>query len=242
MTPSGIAVAGGRSAHTREEIAQALGRLDALVKSVADDEVRQQLEAEVTELAAHVVGLVSEHRLLEAQNEYLTRLSRRDEATGLFNQRHFVERLEDEFRRALRYATPLSLLIADLDDFKQVNDERGHLVGNEVLRRVARTVRQAVRETDTAARYGGDEFALLLPQTGPHQAMRLAERMRTAVVSLPDCPSLSIGVASLTPQTTGPVDLLTEADRAMYQAKALGKNRVVKGSPLAWTTGRSSAV
>ena len=237
-----MVVAGGRSAHTRDEVTQALGRLDALVTSVADDEVRQQLEAEVAELAAHVAGLVVGHRQLEAQNEHLTRLARRDAATGLFNQRHFVERLEDEFRRALRYATPLSLLIADLDDFKLVNDERGHLVGNEVLRRVARTVHQVVRETDIAARYGGDEFALLLPQTGHEQAVRLAERMRTAVTALPDRPSLRIGVASLTPMTAGPVDLLTEADRAMYQAKALGKNRVVKGSSLAWTTGRSSAV
>ena len=225
-----------------DTVAQCLTRLGGLVGSLGDEEVRQQLDAEITELAAHVSALVSTQQQLAAQNEYLARLSRRDDATGLYNQRHFMERLDEEFRRAQRYSTPLSVVIADLDDFKHVNDARGHLVGNEVLRRVARTLRQVVRDTDTAARYGGDEFALLLPQTGQTQALRLAERVRSAVLALPEQLSISLGVASLTARTAGPVELLTDADRALYQAKALGKNRVMKGTALLWTTGRSSAV
>jgi predicted signal transduction protein with EAL and GGDEF domain len=107
-----------------DAVAQSLERLAALTGSVTDEEVRDQLEAEIVELTAQTSGLVTAFRLLQADNDYLARLSRRDEPTGLYNHRHFMERLDEEYRRALRYATPLSVLIADIDDFKLVNDAR----------------------------------------------------------------------------------------------------------------------
>jgi diguanylate cyclase (GGDEF)-like protein len=201
-------------------------RLQGLITAAKDDWFRQQVMGELTELKSGLEALLSAHRGLEEQNRSLLYLSRRDEVTNLYNQRYFMERLDEEFRRALRYGSPLSLVIADLDDFKAFNDTRGHLVGNELLRQVANVIRQGVRDIDIAARYGGDEFVVLLPQTDGDQAARLAERLRTWIARLDDVRA-SIGVASLSAGMTGPLELLTEADRAMYEAKARGKNQTV---------------
>ena len=193
-------------------------RLQGLITAAKDDWFRQQVMGELTELKSGLEALLSAHRGLEEQNRSLLYLSRRDEVTNLYNQRYFMERLDEEFRRALRYGSPLSLVIADLDDFKAFNDTRGHLVGNELLRQVANVIRQGVRDIDIAARYGGDEFVVLLPQTDGDQAARLAERLRTWIARLDDVRA-SIGVASLSAGMTGPLELLTEADRAMYERK-----------------------
>jgi diguanylate cyclase len=201
-------------------------RLQGLITAAKDDWFRQQVMSELTELKSSLEALLSAQRGLEEQNRSLLYLSRRDEVTNLYNQRYFMERLDEEFRRALRYGSPLSLVIADLDDFKAFNDTRGHLVGNELLRQVANVIRQGVRDIDIAARYGGDEFVVLLPQTDGEQAARLAERLRTWIARLDDVRA-SIGVASLSAGMTGPLELLTEADRAMYEAKARGKNQTV---------------
>lgn len=225
-----------------DTLCRSLARLRDLVRSVPDDDVRLPLEAALYALGAHVAAFVKDHRVLVTKTAHLTRLSRCDEATGLFNQRYFMERLYHEFRRALRYGNSLSLCLADLDDFKLVNDAQGHLGGDEALKRVARTIRQVVRETDIAARYGGDEFAILLPHTDQGQALRLAERLRSAVNACPGIPSVSIGVASMVIGMGGPIELLTEADHALYKAKALGKNRVMKGTEPVWSIGTSSAV
>lgn len=206
-------------------------RLQGLITAVNDDVFRQQMVSELSELKSTVETVLSSHRGLEEQNRSLLYLSRRDEVTNLYNQRYFMERLDEEFRRALRYGSPLSLLIADLDDFKSFNDTRGHLVGNELLRQVANVFRQGVRDIDIAARYGGDEFVVLLPQTEGEQAARLAERLRSWIARLDEV-RVSIGVATLAPGMTGPLELLTEADRAMYEAKARGKNQTVPAS--AW--------
>lgn len=207
-------------------------RLQGLITAVNDDVFRQQMMSELSELKSSLEGLLAAYRGLEEQNRSLLYLSRRDEVTNLYNQRYFMERLDEEFRRALRYGSPLSLLIADLDDFKAYNDTRGHLVGNELLRQVANIIRQGVRDIDLAARYGGDEFVVLLPQTEGEQATRLAERLRAWVARLDDV-RVSVGVASLSAGMTGPLELLTEADRAMYEAKARGKNQTVPAAA-AW--------
>jgi len=207
-------------------------RLQGLISAVNDEWFREQMVSELSELKSTLEGLLGAYRGLEEQNRSLLYLSRRDEVTNLYNQRYFMERLDEEFRRALRYGSPLSLLIADLDDFKTFNDTRGHLVGNELLRQVANVIRQGVRDIDLPARYGGDEFVVLLPQTEGEQAARLAERLRSWVARLDEV-RVSIGVATLGAGMTGPLELLTEADRAMYEAKARGKNQTVPANP-AW--------
>lgn len=156
-----------------------------------------------------------------------------DPLTGLANRRRFVEALEAELSRAERFDTDLAVVIADLDDFKNVNDSFGHEVGNDVLRAFANLVGETLRDVDVAARLGGEEFAMLLPQTDLEGGMTLAERIRGSFaatpIMTPDGRKLyvtgSFGVASYPP--TGTVDgLLRAADGALYRAKAAGKNRV----------------
>ena len=176
---------------------------------------------------------------LRERNDLLRDLSIVDDLTGLFNRRHFERSLAYEIGRFNRYRQPLGLAILDLDHFKSINDTHGHDAGDEVLRTVARAIQSIVRAPDIACRYGGEEFAILLPHTGIEGAARAAERLRRAVAELtvilsPDCAigvTLSAGVASADSPATGAA-LVREADRALYQAKAGGRNRVVAaGTP-----------
>ena len=161
-----------------------------------------------------------------------------DGLTGLANRRYLDEYLYTEWQRATRDQQPFSLLMMDIDAFKQYNDTYGHLAGDEALRQVAATIRAgATRATDLAARFGGEEFALVLPATSPGGARLIAEKIRLDVerMAIPHCASpttgsltLSIGVATLVPQRDQPVDLVVElGDQALYQAKREGRNRVV---------------
>lgn len=161
----------------------------------------------------------------------LVDLSNTDPLTGLRNARLFQARLEHEFSRHQRYREPLSLLLVDLDGLKQINDRQGHASGDAALRRVADAIRRGSRATDLAARWGGDEFALLAPHTDNPAATQLAERIRTAAAEGADTEggaSVSIGVATLdrASSLTGPFALVAAADQALYEAKRLGKNRV----------------
>jgi diguanylate cyclase (GGDEF)-like protein len=163
-----------------------------------------------------------------------------DELTQLSNRRYFMETLETELRRAERFDEPLALVFADLDDFKRVNDRFGHQVGDDVLRAFADVVRRRVREIDLGARLGGEEFAVLLPETDLGGAEALAESLRNAVASLvvkvdsdrSVSVTASFGVAAY-PQTHSADELMTAADLALYRAKREGKNRVVAGRPRA---------
>lgn len=156
-----------------------------------------------------------------------------DHLTGLPNRRHLDEVFAKEFSRARRHGLPTSLLMLDLDHFKQVNDGWGHLAGDAVLAAVARLVRTEARAEDTVARYGGEELTVLMPQTRLGDALAVAERIRAAVEAqvvywegqaIPV--TLSIGCAELEPLDAGPEDLLRRADRKLYEAKHSGRNCV----------------
>jgi diguanylate cyclase (GGDEF)-like protein len=156
-----------------------------------------------------------------------------DELTGLANRRRFVAQLEAEIARAERSGTPLSVVLADIDDFKLVNDTWGHDTGDTVLRRVAVVLQAATRDVDLPVRLGGEEFAILLPETDTEGARHLAERVREAVAdTVIDVGRDSISVTasfgvSCFPETADSSQLLVEADRGLYAAKRSGKNCVV---------------
>jgi diguanylate cyclase (GGDEF)-like protein len=157
-----------------------------------------------------------------------------DDLTGLVNRRRFIEALDAEVERARSFGSPLTIVLADLDNFKQVNDEFGHHGGDVVLRAFADLIRSHVRDVDVSGRIGGEEFAILLPETDGAGASRVAERMRRSLnevaIPLSDGASIhvasSFGVAALTPGQSGD-ELLRAADAALYRAKDEGKNRVV---------------
>lgn len=166
---------------------------------------------------------------LERVNARLEALATQDGLTGLKNHRAFQDRLADEIARARRYGIPLSLVMLDVDHFKQYNDTFGHPAGDQVLLKVAEKLREALRESDYAARYGGEEFVLILPQTDTVGAVQIAERCREALeeAAWEHRPvTASFGVASLLPCHRDGVSLLTDADRLLYQAKAGGRNQV----------------
>ncbi|WP_207061513.1 sensor domain-containing diguanylate cyclase [Motiliproteus sp. SC1-56] len=166
----------------------------------------------------------------------LRKLSITDNLTGLHNQRHFYAVLKQEMARSARYNQPLSLVCADMDNFKQVNDSLGHQVGDSLIAFLGAMIREELRSSDFGFRYGGDEFMILLPQTGLPKSRALADRLRQRfhqeapeVVSgldrsLPPL-SLSIGVVDFKPGTSSEL-FIREADMAMYQAKSGGGNQV----------------
>jgi diguanylate cyclase (GGDEF)-like protein len=181
--------------------------------------------------AAVALENVRLHRLVERQ-------ASTDGLTELANRRQFEEALANEISRSERFGGMLALILADLDDFKQVNDRYGHQVGDDVLRAFADVLRETVRDIDLAARYGGEEFAVLLPQTDLAGAERLAERLRERmeirlVEPSSDSPfsvTSSFGVASF-PEAGTPAALFAAADEALYRAKSAGKNCVVSADP-----------
>ncbi|MEK7765858.1 MAG: sensor domain-containing diguanylate cyclase, partial [bacterium] len=157
-----------------------------------------------------------------------------DGLTEVYVHRYFRERLEEEVRRSGEVGAPLTLLMADIDLFKLMNDTFGHLAGDAVLRRVARCLRDGVRGTDMVARYGGEEFAVLLVETALDAGTLVAERLRSSVAasSVRDLPNarpvtVSIGVAAFPQHATDERTLIARADEALYAAKRAGRNRVI---------------
>jgi diguanylate cyclase (GGDEF)-like protein len=163
-----------------------------------------------------------------------------DDLTGLVNRRRFIEAFQAEVDRARRFSSPLAVILADLDNFKRVNDDFGHHGGDVVLRAFADLMRSHVRDVDVPGRIGGEEFAIVLPETPAEGAAIVAERMRRALeaVSIPVGDDMNVwvtssfGVAELASETTGD-GLLRVADAALYEAKSQGKNRVVTSSAAA---------
>lgn len=177
---------------------------------------------------------------------YLTRLRTVEESaeldglTGLLNKHALLNRLGDEIHQAERQSLPLSLLMLDIDHFKNYNDSNGHLEGDEVLKEVGRLFRRAIREDDLAARYGGEEFVILYPGAAKDVAERLADNLRRTVEThnFPHGTSqplgkvtISGGVASFPEDALSAVELLRVADQSLYEAKAAGRNRIVRAVP-----------
>jgi diguanylate cyclase (GGDEF)-like protein len=154
-----------------------------------------------------------------------------DGLTGIFNRRCFEVRIMDEVERARRYSGGMAVIMADIDQFKKLNDEFGHLLGDEVLRQVSSLFHQNLRKIDVVCRYGGEEFALLLTQTSAQQAMAVAEKLRKLVEGwqfpgVPRTVTISAGVASFPEHGTGRDELVRAADNALYAAKQAGRNRI----------------
>lgn len=162
-----------------------------------------------------------------------------DDLTRVFNRRHFHDRLEEEIERARRYDHPLSLLMVDIDHFKEINDRYGHMTGDEVLRTIGGILKGNIRTADIAARFGGEEFVVLLPETTKESARVTAEKLRAAIEHHPFNSSdqtlihvtASFGVSFI--KKTGKIkasaadQIIKMADEAMYQAKQAGRNRVL---------------
>jgi diguanylate cyclase (GGDEF)-like protein len=171
--------------------------------------------------------------ILGRQADALAELSQTDPLTRLLNARGFAARLQGEIQRSRRYREPLSLLFLDLDGLKDINDKHGHRAGSQALREVAAVISAELRETDTGARWGGDEFTVIAPNTNKDAATVLAERIRSGIASHVGDWRLtaSIGIATLDWEETEMVPdaqaLLRDADAAMYEAKRRGKNKVV---------------
>ncbi len=168
---------------------------------------------------------------LHSQAQRLASLANTDPLTKLANRRYMLGQLEREFERAHRYGRPLSLLYIDLDGFKAVNDRFGHLFGDDVLRGAAKAMQPVLRSTDLLARIGGDEFAVLMPETTIEGAQNASAKLRRALAAYseqlgPEVPSLSFcaGISRLRPEDNDIEDILRRADDAQYLAKATGKN------------------
>ena len=196
---------------------------------------------ELLALLAPVILVAYITTMLSADIRYavdkIKRVSDTDDLTGLYNMRAFTAVLSRYFKQSLRYSHPISIVMIDCDNLKQVNDTHGHESGNRLLQHVARGVRSELRGSDVLARYGGDEFIALLPETGSSGAREMGERIRRAIeISKLDVhgtdvvTSVSIGIASY-PEDGGSVEAIMEkADKALYRAKQRGRNRVMMSS------------
>ena len=171
--------------------------------------------------------------LIGRQADRLEALAETDALTGLANRRALRRRLTDDLRRARRYGSPVSLLLVDVDGLKRINDTRGHAAGDRVIRRVADAITATLREADLGARWGGDEFAILLPDTSADAARRSAERLaghlRFRRGTDVDPVSVSVGIATFDPAQDMRVnaeELVHRADEAMYSAKRAGRDLI----------------
>jgi diguanylate cyclase (GGDEF)-like protein len=171
---------------------------------------------------------------LRSAETKLLRMAHTDALTNMYNRHFFMKRLSEEFERIRRHGSVMSVLVFDLDHFKRVNDTFGHDLGDAVLVAISEVVNRIKRSTDIACRLGGEEFALLLPETDKTGAINLAQRLRRGIQEYPYKSktnkelkvTASIGVATVTPQTREPESILKTADRALYKAKDGGRNMV----------------
>lgn len=220
-----------------EAASVAAGNLDVDIPVTGLSEVSyltQVFNHMVTRLRHHRNELSTANNALRKSNEELHQLSITDGLTGLYNHKHIMDLFHQEMTRSARYDNPLSLLMLDIDHFKQVNDTYGHQAGDAVLCRLAQSLMASLRDCDYAGRYGGEEFLILLPDSDVHSAQVTAERIRKQVDNLefsessePFSVTVSVGVSGYPTNGRAADDLLGCADLALYQAKAGGRNRVV---------------
>ncbi len=203
-------------------------RFDIPLNGSHEEKERKTDELEI------ILSDIAKHLALVVKTPSLHDRAIVDSLTGLFTRRHFDIRIDDMFRLARRYGTPFSLILLDLDHFKQVNDTYGHRAGDHVLSESAEAVTCVIRECDSAFRYGGEEFAILLPETNSEHAKIIAERIRKAVKSneadadgSPVFVTASLGVAEYNPDLASYGELIALADKALYGAKQGGRDRTV---------------
>src|SRR5438034_4302451 len=216
-------------------ITRPLERLTEAAARVASGDLSVELPAggsgEVGYLTRAFNTLVSRLREKESQGE-LEKLSLTDSLTGLYNRRHLMGTLASEVQRSRRLRRAFSVLLADVDRFKQYNDTHGHLAGDAALVKIAEVFRRTTRQVDCVARYGGEEFVVMLLEANLATATLVAERIRSRVAEQDlgeGNLSLSIGVAEYPDGGDTPEELIATADAAMYRAKSAGRNQVVVG-------------
>ncbi len=198
------------------------------------EQLYRALTAKANELESAYKQLNVLTEELNRKNQILTELAARDGLTDLYNHRYFQEFMGQNFREAKRYGRSLSIIMMDIDHFKEVNDKFGHQFGDLLLKELAGLLRSAVRKADIIARYGGEEFAIIMPETNVHGAAAAAEKIRRMVQHhrvhiTPDKTvgiTLSLGVAQLSPEMSEVGELVGAADSSLYQAKRGGRNRV----------------
>ena len=218
-----------------------LGKVQAgvfFLRRMADEPPLTNADVEFADAVIKAaVAAIHRAQLIEttqAENKHLEHLAHTDPLTQVLNRRALTVRLTAEMERARRYDSVITLLMIDLDHFKNINDTKGHLMGDDVLREVALLLQESIRSVDVVARYGGEEFVVVLPETPQIGAVKFAERMRerielTAFVAADSGVRLtaSIGVASFpAPDIASVDDLFARADEALYRAKAAGRNKV----------------
>jgi len=222
-----IAITGYGAEYSYEEAVEK-GASDFALKPVGSKELVARLKRVLRERS-----LISEQRQME---ERLRALTITDHLTALYNSRYFFQQLQSEITRAVRYEHPLSLLLIDMDNFKQYNDRHGHLEGDKVLARMGEIIQECVRKIDSSCRYGGDEFTVILPETGGSEATEVAERIRKSVLndkfSFEQGESIkltvSIGIAEHRADE-GLTEFAKRADEAMFMAKRRGGNQLYWG-------------
>lgn len=190
----------------------------------SDEELLSQVQRSLQiqkEQSAHI----RRKRRLERVTKRLEGFAITDPLTGLYNLRYFKSQLQKEVQRAKRYSTPVSLVMIDLDRFKAINDQYGHLFGNEILRKIGDILQQHLRSLDIPVRYGGDEFAVILPNTKKKSARAVAEKLNEHVLhagkkwALPQSIQLSFGIAEAPADTIDDTEIVVLADEALYQKK-----------------------
>lgn len=208
-----------------------LGEIASLVRFASERDAR------VRELKERLASLESTNLELLLKNSALSEISARDSLTGLYNRCYVMEKIDSEMNRSLRHGSPVSLIMLDIDHFKQVNDSFGHSVGDRVLRSVGQVLRDSCRVYDVAGRYGGEEFCIVLPETKVSNTSVVAERIRERLAASrfdvgadSVMVTASIGIAGIdsveTEGSLSPSTLIDRADLALYSAKHHGRNRV----------------
>lgn len=196
---------------------------------LASGSVFDQASLDLFMAVAPQLAVAIDRALLKDKAGEYEQLSVTDALTGLLNRRYIEARLVEEVKRSTRHGFPMSFMMLDVDHFKSYNDEFGHPAGDEALKVVGHVIRQTLREADVAARFGGEEFSILLPQTTGDEAVAIAERIRHNIeqTEFPHRPvTVSIGIASCSAELCASADLVDAADRALYEAKRRGRNQV----------------
>ena len=203
---------------------------------VNDEHIEDSLRlrnGDLVKIGRTIFKFIASNNIEAAYHDEIYRMTTVDGLTQVFNRRYFEDAIERELSRSRRYTRPLSLVLLDIDHFKKINDTYGHLAGDAVLKELALTVRARTRREDVFARFGGEEFALLLPEVDQKGAMLLAEKARKLVEKHSFMfdgehivVTMSAGVATMVKKTENPNELIRRADEKLYEAKTGGRNRV----------------